>query len=292
MPRKDIVITGSNSRYFPLMQGCLRSVRDARDLGGCALGVLDCGMTPDQVAWCRAIGATVVEPGWDTEFDPSLNVPPAMRAMTARPHLRRYFPAFDTYLWIDADAWVQDGSAARLFLDAAHLGDVAVVPEVHRSYSNLRHTREDFERANGGAYADAFGAETARRLIRLPLVNAGVFAIVHDSPAWALWARLLADAATRSANMIDQIALNVAVYDHGLRDVRLPATCNWITHLCPPAWNPDRGLFVEPDPPFTVLGIVHMTLDTKWNDRVSLPVLRDGRIAPGITRSLHYPVGQ
>ncbi|MEZ5849320.1 MAG: hypothetical protein R3D68_01555 [Hyphomicrobiaceae bacterium] len=288
MARKDIVITGGDSRYFGLMQGCLRSLRNAPETLACALGVLDCGLTADEAAWCRSIGATIVEPGWDVAFAGSLTVHPAMRAMTARPHLRRYFPGFDTYLWIDADAWVQEGAAARLFLDAAHMGDIAIVPEVHRSYSNLRHTREDFETANAKAYADAFGPAAAQRLIRMPLVNAGVFAIAHTSPAWGLWADVLADAATRSTNLVDQIALNVAIYDHGLGDIRLPASCNWIAHLCPPAWDGDRGAFVEPDPPFTPIGILHMTLDTKWKGTLPLPALRDGRIGGTAPRSLQY----
>jgi hypothetical protein len=184
---------------------------------------------------------------------------------------------------------VQDWSAVALLRTSAALGDIAVVPEVHRSYRNFRDGRDDFETANGAAYAQAFGADTASRLIRRPLNNAGVFAMASTSPGWELWARLLADAAQRSANMIDQIALNVAIYDHGLREMRLPASCNWIAHLATPAWDADRQSFVDPDPPHDAIGILHLTLGTKWASSVDVPVAGGGRSAPRIAKSLRFP---
>jgi len=287
VPSASIIVTGGDSRYFPLMREMIASVRAKPEGATVDLGVLNCGLAPDEIAWCRRCGAQVVEPGWDVDFGPGLSVPPSFRAMTARPHLRRYFPGYATYLWLDADVWVQDWSAVALFLSASRLGDIALVPEVHRSYANFREGRDDFEAANGRAYAEAFGAETATRLIRRPLNNAGVFAMSADSPAWDVWASLLAETATRSTNMIDQIALNAAIYDRGVREIRLPATCNWIAHLATPAWDEARQAFVEPDPPFASIGILHLTLATKWAPTLEVSVAGD----PGrsIARSLRFP---
>ncbi len=286
MSSGSIIITGGDSRYFPLMREMIASVRARPECAAVDLGVLDCGLAPEEIAWCHSARAKVLEPGWDVTFGPGLSVPPSFRAMTARPHLRRYFPGYDTYLWLDADVWVQDWSAVALLLTAARLGDIALVPEVHRSYANFRDGRDDFEAANGRAYAEAFGAETAARLIRRPLNNAGVFAIAAASPAWDVWASLLADAATRSTNMIDQIALNAAIYESRLREVRLPATCNWIAHLATPAWDEASAAFVEPDPPFATIGILHLTLGTKWEPSLQIPIA--GAPDRSITRSLRY----
>lgn len=287
MPAGSIVVTGGDSAYFPLMRELIQSLQAKPESASVTLGVLDCGLTPAEVDWCRAVGASVVEPGFDVAFGEGLSVPPSYRAITARPHLKRYFPGFETYLWLDADVWVQDWQAVALFLEAAHLGDVAIVPEMHRSYRNFRDRRDDFEQANGRAYADAFGVEAAARYIRQPLVNAGVFAIRETSPAWQVWAAVMADVARRSTNMIDQIALNVAIQGHGLREVRLPPTCNWIAHLATPAWHEEKQALVEPNPPFEKLGIVHMTLVTKWAGAVELPCV--GGQASVISRSLRYP---
>jgi hypothetical protein len=277
MTASSIIVTGSDSGYFPLMRELIASIRSKPEGAGIALGVLDCGLAAEEAAWCRGQGASLVEPVWDIAFGPGLQAPPpSFRAMTARPWLKRYFPGFETYLWLDADTWVQDWRAVRLFLEAAAIGDIAIVPEVHRSYRNLRDGRDDFEQANGRAYAEAFGEAAARRLIRLPLNNAGAFAIRSTSPAWELWASVLADAAKRSTNMIDQIALNAAIHELGLEEARLPPACNWIAHLATPAWHPERGVFVEPDPPYETIGILHLTLGTKWQS--ALDVAEAGRV--------------
>src|SRR5262245_24477855 len=136
MPRA-ILVTGSDSRYFPLMRGMILSVLAKPEGRHVDIGVLDCGLRSDEVAWCLGQGARLVEPRWDVSFGGGLTVEPSFRAMTARPHLRRYFPGYETYLWLDADVWVQDWSAPRLFLEAAQLGDISIVPEMHRSYRNF-----------------------------------------------------------------------------------------------------------------------------------------------------------
>jgi len=289
VPADTIIVTGADHRYAPLMREMIRSVQRFPQSPRIALGVLDCGLDPVDREWCATNGALIVEPGWDVTFGSGVAAAPSFRAMTARPHLRRYFPGYATYIWLDADVWVQDWSAIALLQDAARLGDIALVPEVHRSYRNFRDGRDDFEAANGRAYADAFGAETAARLIRRPLNNAGVFALTATSPAWERWAALLAEAATRSANMIDQIALNVAIHDGGLREIRLPAACNWIAHLATPAWDDERQVFVDPDPPHDVIGILHLTLATKWAPHVDVPIARTAHPQRSISKPLRFP---
>jgi len=281
---RAILVTGSDSRYFPLMQEAIRSVRDKSEGAGIDLGVLDCGLSPPEADWCRDQRAHLVEPGWDVAFGPGLSVHASFRAMTARPHLRRYFPGYDVYVWLDADVWVQDWAAVALFIEAACLGDIAIVPELHRSYRNTRDRRDDYETANGAAYAAAYGDKAARHLIRYPLNNAGVFAISAQSRAWEIWAAALADAAQRSVNMIDQISLNAAIHHGRIREVRLPATCNWIAHLATPVWHSGKHAFVEPDPPHERIGILHLTLDTKWAPAFDVPAL-GGSV---ISRSLRY----
>lgn len=279
-----IIVTGGDTVYFPLMREMIASVRDKPEGRDMAIGVLDCGLASDEADWCRGQDALIVEPGWDVTLRADLPVAASFRAMTARPFLPRYFPGHEAYLWLDADVWVQDWRAVALFLDAARGADIAIVPEMHRSYRNFRDGREDFEQANGKAYAQAFGFEASRRLVRRPLNNAGAFAMRANSPAWHVWGAALADAATRSTNMIDQIALNAAIHDGRIREARLPPTCNWIAHLATPAWDASRQLLVEPDPPFEPIGILHLTLGTKWAPSVDVPLVGGGRTE----RSLRY----
>ena len=146
---------------------------------------------------------------------------------------------------------------SSLFLAAARTGALAVAPEIHRSMRHYRHAWKEFSTINGAAYEACFDQETAERLIRYPLINAGVFALKADAPHWAGWADLLGEALQRSADMTDQIALNVLVYDQGFACEPLPSRCNWPIHHATPAWDAERGLFVEPAMPYDPLGILH-----------------------------------
>src|SRR5262249_20785267 len=155
----------------------------------------------------------LVEPGWDLDFPGREQLKDGYKALTARPFLPRYFPGFDLYLWIDGDCWIQQGDAIALYLAAARGGALAVAPEIHRSRRAYRVAWPEFSAVNGAAFEACFDKATADRLVRYPLINAGVFALEVDAPHWRGWAELLREALQRSTNMTDQIALNVLVYD-------------------------------------------------------------------------------
>jgi hypothetical protein len=263
MSERAIALTGGDAAYFPLMQDCISSLQATAEGRALALGVLDCGLTDEQRVWCRARGAVLVEPQWDFDFPGRTALKDGYKALTARPFLPRYFPGFDLYFWIDADCWVQQGDAISLFLAAARTGVLAVAPEIHRSFRHYRHAWDEFAAVCGKAYATAFGEAVACRLIRYPMINAGVFALPAEAPHWAAWAELYGDALQRSTDLTDQLALNVMVYDKGLSHEPLPSRCNWPVHHATPAWDAVSGLFVEPAMPHVPLGILHLTIYTK-----------------------------
>ena len=184
---------------------------------------------------------------------------------------------------------MQQGDALELFLAAARTGALAVAPEIHRSMRHYKHAWDEFSSINGAAYASAFGRETAERLIRYPLINAGVFALKADAPHWAGWASLLDESLQRSTDMTDQIALNVMVYDRGFAHEPLPSRCNWPVHHATPAWDADRKLFVEPAMPYDPLGILHLTIYTKRLDAIDVREIGGSRSGEVRMRSLRWP---
>src|SRR5262245_19561517 len=245
------------------MRDCIGSLRGTPEGRAMALGVLDCGLTPEQKAWCRAEGATLVVPQWDFDFPGREKLKDGYKALTARPFLPRYFPGHDLYLWIDGDCWVQQGDALALFIRAARTGALAVAPEIHRSMRHYHHAWGEFSAVCAAAYESCFDAETARHLIRYPMINAGVFALHAGAPHWSGWAKVLGEALQRSTDMADQMALNVLVYDKGFAYQPLPSRCNWPVHHATPAWDAERRLFAEPAMPYEPLGILHLTIYTK-----------------------------
>jgi hypothetical protein len=256
-----IIVTGADSGYFGLLQGCIASIRDKPAGAGIALGVLDVGLKEEERAWLARRGAAIVPPGWDLDFPGRAGAPRYRQAQYGRPFLPRHFPGHGLYLWIDADAWVQDWGAVELFFRAAAEGPIALVPEMDRSYRNFFHAWEEFHAVNHEGYRETFDRETADRLMRHPLLNNGVFALSAGAPHWRAWGETLAAALQRSRNgLIDQATLNHAIYVQGLRASFLPARCNWISHHAPPLRLHQGGPLVEPSLPHEPLGIVHLTL--------------------------------
>ena len=287
--QRAIAITGGDAGYFGLMKDCIESLRAAPEGRALALGVLDCGLTDEQRAWCRGRGAELVVPQWDFDFPGRSGLADGYKALTARPFLPRYFPGHDLYLWIDGDCWVQQGDAVALFLAAAATGRLAVAPEIHRTMRHYHHAWGEFSAVCGRAYEACFDKATAERLIRYPMINAGVFALRAVAAHWAGWAELLGQALQRSTDLTDQLALNELVYDKGFACEPLPSRCNWPVHHATPAWDAERGLFVEPAMPYEPLGILHLTIYTKRLATLDVREVsgpRAGEIRP---RALRWP---
>ena len=255
----------------------MASILDKPGAAGVALAVLDCGLTAEQAVWCRHRGARVV----------GVAAGPIHASLIERTRLPQLLPGHDIYVWLDSDTWLQSWRPVELLVEGASLGPVAAVPEIHRSYRNYRDGWDEFRAVNGAAFRKAFGRDTGDRLMRRPLINAGAFAMRAASPLWAAWQRSLDLALASSSDMVDQVALNHAIYEGGFEDVRLPATCNWIVHHATPAWDETTGLLVEPALPFEPMGLVHLTLGTKWEGE--RPVATARRRGEQRSMSLRYP---
>jgi hypothetical protein len=227
--RKTLVVTGSDARFFPFLCSAIRSIRDKVEGRRVALACFDLGCTDDQRQWLQERVDRITKPGRDVPLPEGVEVPPHIQGLLARPFLRQYFPGFDIYLWLDADAWVQDWEAIELFRSGAARRGLAIVPEVDRGsalqYGGLPRWWQTVRQFYEGPY----GPEVAQRLCSYPLLNAGVFALHRDAPHWERWAEALHAGVQRRTDLFsDQTALNWAVSEGGLFPVTelLPSWCN------------------------------------------------------------------
>ena len=133
MPHGELLIaSGADRRYFPLLRDTVLSVQSLhRDT---AIGILDFGLAPKHREWLAGRVSHLIQPGWDFDFPDRERTPETRKAQLSRPFLRRHFPGYETYLWIDADAWVQDWRAVELYLAAAGRDKLAITPEIDRAY--------------------------------------------------------------------------------------------------------------------------------------------------------------
>jgi hypothetical protein len=268
-----LIVSGADSGYFELLQGCVRSIRDKPEGGRIALGILDVGLADTERHWLEQQGAKVTAPGWDLDFPEREATPRYKQTQYGRPFIPQHFPGHDLYLWIDADAWVQDWAAIDLFRRAAADRSIALVPEIDRSYRNFFHAWEEFHGVIGEGYRAVFDEPLASRLARQPLLNNGVFALAADAPHWQAWAETLRSALQRSRNqLVDMTTLNHVIYEQKLAAHFLPAWCNWIAHHAEPRRHPQQGDLTEPNLPYQKLGIVHLTLWMKSRTDLRYPV--------------------
>jgi hypothetical protein len=127
-----LIASGADREYFPLLRDTVLSIRAQRR--EVALGVLDLGLDGEQREWLSSQVEHVVRPAWDLDFPGRAHTPDTFKAQVARPFLRRHFPGYEVYLWVDADAWLQDGRVIDLYVDAAGRDRLAITPEIDRAY--------------------------------------------------------------------------------------------------------------------------------------------------------------
>jgi len=263
-----IIVTASDAGFFDLLRGLLLSIEARRGDSSVAIGLLDLGLTAQQRAWAEPRVTRIVSPGWDMDVPEALRrEKPHLRGLTVRPFLPRHFPGYDSYLWIDADVWLQDWRGVELYGLGAQSRDITLTPHSDRCYlfnqSVFRHRYKQF--------LQAYGKEVADELAVGHHLNAGIFSASAASPLWDAWATAYQTAidASEGAMMSDQIALNFVCYRRPLTGHLLPALYNWQCHLALPFWNPQLGKFCEPQLPNAPLSLLHLTYNSKeWQGEV------------------------
>ncbi|MBD1827726.1 glycosyltransferase [Microcoleus vaginatus GB1-A2] len=265
-----IIITAADANYFELVRGTILSVREKPEGENVAIGFFDLGCTPEQLQWLERQVNIIQKPDWDFDFPRRNESPEHLKGLLVRPCLRKYFPNFDIYLWIDADAWVQDWSSVELLVKGAAKRGLAIVHELDRNY-NLPYGKQAwYWQFVYRDYQAVFGDEVAQQLYSYPTINAGVFALHKTAPHWKIWAEYLEEGLQNSVLMTDQVALNRLVYGTEMFDKTeiLPARCNWSCNFGFPIWDKQRACFVEPYLPQEKIGILHLT--GYKHDRVKL----------------------
>ena len=289
------IVTAGDAGYFGLLTDLLTSLR--RGLGErlYPLSILDVGLSEAQAdSLRRTYGATVRDPGWDLNYPRRAHAREYLKAMTARPHLPKHFPGYDIYLWLDADCWVQDASVLDIFIHGAAAGNLAIVPEIDRSYWTI-HKRPKLWGQNQKAFAWAYGLSEGYHYGHNVILNVGAFALRGDAPHWQLWSDNYARALHRTrlnpwaykdkieCFLVDQTSLNRAVFVQNAPTTLLPAYCNWFCGKGTPMFDAEKHLVIEPYEPHQALGIVHLA-GKGMKERVwTLKTLQGGTIATRLT---------
>jgi hypothetical protein len=109
---RPILVTGGDSLFFPMIQEQHESIRAASPGPLPSLGVIDAGLTADEVRRLKASDVIVVRPQDIPDFPAEpLRKWSAIAVDLGKLWLDQLFPGHDIIVWLDGDTWVQDYDA-------------------------------------------------------------------------------------------------------------------------------------------------------------------------------------
>tara|TARA_A100001015_G_scaffold56916_1_gene62569 strand:+ start:156 stop:1055 length:900 start_codon:yes stop_codon:yes gene_type:complete len=272
--KKNVIVSLADANYFPLLEELINSIKRFKDSEVVAICILDAGLTEQQKEKLANKVDEIKTAKWDIEV-PNFKVKGKewLKSQVSRAFLPRYFPGYEKYLWIDADAWVNSWYPIELFLKGCENQKLSISSSADRSYGRVLRAEwffGGFAKIKSQNYKHAkssgFSEKVARKVALQPHLNIGVFALEGKAPHWEVWQKNLKKAL--SSGKIwgsEQIAMNITIYFDELDVEILPAYCNW-TLIEALKFDKKRDTLVEPYLPNHEIGIVHFA--GKNNDKI------------------------
>ena len=272
--KENVIISLADSNYFELLNELVDSIKRFDQSKELAICIMDAGLKKDQIEILEKKVDQIKKAEWDIEVsDSKVKGREWLKSQVSRAFLPKYFPGYEKYIWIDADAWVNSWYAIELYIKGCEKKKLAIATSADRSYGRVLRAEwvlGSFARIKSQNYKHAkssgFSEKIAREVALKPHLNIGVFALEKDAPHWDVWQKNLRKAL--SSGRIwgsEQIAMNVAIYSDNLDVEILPAYCNW-TLITAIKFDKKNNTFVEPYIPNHEIGIIHFA--GKNNDQI------------------------
>ncbi len=275
---KLAILTGSDTNLFYLAKGLLLSLRRVLPLYEADIFFFDLGCTQQELAWLEARTKRIIAPKDDLGVADLPGYGPPNYALTVRPFLPQYAPGYEIYMWVDADAWIQDPTIIQHYVRGAETGSAAVCLEVDSAYPFVHNLASaiQFHRYKFRQWTESFGEERARSLSILPLINAGVYAINAHPFLWEKWAQNFASTIRgKLPSICDQLALQKTLVEHN-RMHALPSRANWMCHYTLPQKRAEDGVWIEPRLSGQPIGIMHLLAAVRRETYLRQGMLYDG----------------
>lgn len=296
--KKTAIVTLADTNYFELLVELIDSIKRFEKNNEIAICVLDAGLDNNQKKFLLN-KVDVIKPAvWDFEV-PNFKVRGKewLKSQVSRAFLPKYFPGYNKYLWIDADAWVNKWEAIDLYFKASDKNRLAISTSADRAYGRVLRAEWLF----GGwakiksqnykhAKSSGFSEDDARKVALMPHLNIGVFCLNENAPHWKIWQKNLKKALSSGKIFgSEQIAMNISVYVDNVEIDILPAYCNW-TLIDKLKFDVKKQSFVEPYTPNHEIGIVHLAGKNNDDSRKNKNFLRNVETLDGeiIKKSVRF----
>jgi hypothetical protein len=260
------IVSLADSKYFELLNELVESILRFKESKEVKICILDAGLEANQIKILENKVHKIVKAKWDIQV-PEYKVRGRewLKSQVSRAFLPDYFPGFEKYLWIDADAWVNDWNCLEMYFKGSDNNTLSISSSADRSYgrvlkagwifSNIAFIKsQNYKHAKSSGFSNKIAREVALK----PHLNIGVFCLEKNSPHWEVWQKNLKEALKKGRIFgSEQIAMNVTIYCDNLKVEILPAYCNWflIDNL---KFDLNNSTFVEPYLPNHKIGIIHL----------------------------------
>ena len=272
--KKNVIISLADANYFELVNELVDSIKSHKQSENVAICIMDAGLKSEQIEILDKKVDIIKKAEWDIEVSNSkVKNKEWLKSQVSRAFLPKYFPGYEKYLWIDADAWVNSWYVIELYFKGCEKKKLSIATSADRAYGRVLRADwffKSFARIKSQNYKHAkssgFSEKIARRVALKPHLNIGVFALELDAPHWDVWQKNLKKAL--SSGKIwgsEQIAMNITIYNDNLAVEILPAYCNW-TLIEALKFDEKKNTLVEPYLPNHEIGIVHFA--GKNNDQI------------------------
>ena len=266
---KTAIISGCDNNYFNTYLNLYNSLIDNKCFEYADLCFVNISVSENNLKKISKNIKKIIEPDWDFNF--KFKTHDWKKLLTIRPFLKKYFPGYDTYIWLDADTWVQTHDFINDFVDVSKNKKVSIIPEFDINYEINREKYSfnkiifNFYKVKGWSYKNLkkyFDQKTFNKLLQKPILNAGVFSIPGESIIWDLWAdeykKIVENSTDDYCLNMDQASLNKILYDNLDLVNFFNSEYNYLIKNSLPLIN-KNNFFCIKDYPFNKIKILHLT---------------------------------
>ena len=264
--KEHTIVSLADSNYFELLCELIDSIKSFEESNNVAICVLDAGLNDNQKNILLKKVDTIKKANWDIEVSSYKVIGKEwLKSQVSRAFLPKYFPGYNKYLWIDADAWVNSWETIELYFKGSDNNKLSISTSADRAYGRVLKVDwliGGFAKVKSQNYKHAkssgFSEKIAREVALKPHLNIGVFCLEATASHWDVWKKNL-KIALKSGKIFgsEQIAMNVTIYVDKLDVEILPAYCNY-TLIDGMKFDTKRNTFVEAYLPNHKIGIVHL----------------------------------
>ena len=193
--KKNVIISLADAKYFDLLNELVNSIKSFKESQNTAICILDAGLTEEQRQNLFKKVDEIKAADWDIKV-PEFKVRGKewLKSQVSRAFLTRYFPNYEKYLWIDADAWVNSWDAIELYFKGCENNKLSIATSADRAYGRVLRAEwflGSFAKIKSQNYKHAkssgFSEKIARQVALKPHLNIGVFALEKNAPHWKKW---------------------------------------------------------------------------------------------------------